>query len=137
MKSIRLVPVSTNKTESQPPPILERMEETDDINDQPPTLSPIIRKSQRTKPFKDFPVLEPTKSLPSTSKTINEMEKKDLVIKRLRHSLLDKTTEMNLLKKKLKITEELLQFYQNNHWKKDEESIVDDLLLKPDHLNVS
>jgi hypothetical protein len=111
------------------------MEESlSDSADQPPTLSPVVRKSQRTKaPFKDLPpVLEPSKAVATTStsstpKFVSEFDKKDQIIQRLRNSLLEKNTELNLLKKKLKITEELLQFYQKNHWEKDDnlDSLID------------
>lgn len=148
LKSIRLVPVSiaqNNKEMSQPPPVLEKMEDFD-ANDQPPTLSPVVRKSQRTKTlFKDSPpvlvkdsppvlikdlppVLEPSNSTASTStKSLNE---KDQIIQRLKNSLSEKTTELNLLRKKLKITEELLQFYQKNHWKNEEDFDGSDELIE-------
>jgi hypothetical protein len=96
-------------------------------DDQPPTLSPVVRKSQRVK----MPVLEASSSAtptaPSSSKVLSESEKKDQLIQRLRQSLSEKTTELSLLKKKLKITEELLQFYQNNHQNDEYEHEVEDL----------
>jgi hypothetical protein len=100
------MPVSstTSADMAQLPPILERMENSIDcLSDLPPTLSPVTPKS------------EPSTS---TSKT-NETDKKDLLIQHLRQSLLEKTTELSLLKKKLEITEELLQFYQQNYWKNE------------------
>lgn len=77
-------------------------------------------------------MLEPSKAVATTStsstpKFVSEFDKKDQIIQRLRNSLLEKNTELNLLKKKLKITEELLQFYQKNHWEKDDnlDSLID------------
>ncbi|KAI6170506.1 DHHC zinc finger domain containing protein [Aphelenchoides bicaudatus] len=131
-KSVRLVPVTAkNRPTSQTPPVLEKMSETND-DDQPPTLSPVVRKSQRTK----MPILEASSSsplaalsnTPSTSKAIpTETDKKDQLIQKLRQSLAEKSTELSLLKKKLEITEELLQFYQNNHKSNEYEHEVEDL----------
>lgn len=115
-----------NRPTSQTPPVLEKMNE-DVGDDQPPTLSPVVRKSQRVK----MPILEASSSIPtpspSTSKVLNESEKKDHLIQRLKQSLAEKTTELNLLKKKLTITEELLNFYQNNHRSDDYENEAEDL----------
>jgi hypothetical protein len=86
-----------------------------DSPDQPPALSPVPQKVQRSKPLKDLPILEP--SSPATPKSPPDLtiQNKDQIIERLSAVLKRKTTELELIRKKLKATEELLQFYQENN----------------------
>lgn len=115
---------------SQAPPVLEKMNVSGD-DEQPPALSPpVVRKSQRSK----MPVLEastsviPSSSTPKIPCASNEIEKKDQMIFKLRQSLASKTLEVDLLRKKLRVTEELLQFYQENSRKNDFNHEIESLL---------
>ncbi|KAI6179613.1 hypothetical protein M3Y98_00629200 [Aphelenchoides besseyi] len=86
-------------------PQLERMDKKDE--DQPPALTPITKTlGQRDRPPKFLPVLQPI----SSSKT--ELDAKDLLIQRLTQTLRQRAIELSLVQRQLKVTQELLQFYQ-------------------------
>ncbi|KAI6203722.1 hypothetical protein M3Y94_00589100 [Aphelenchoides besseyi] len=86
-------------------PQLERMDKKEE--DQPPALTPITKASgQRDRPSKCLPVFQPT----SSSKT--ELDAKDLIIQRLTQTIRQRAIELSLVQRQLKVTQELLQFYQ-------------------------